>query len=520
MVYRQEGDNNMSVSVNTGAILNMQHKLYSWSRTDPSKVYSDLFNLVCDERTLSLAWSSLSRNTGSRTPGIDGLTCRKIEKRAGGASGFLTEVRDELRTGTYCPQPVRQRLIPKPGKPGQFRPLGIPTIKDRLVQMALKIVLEPIFEADFHPTSYGFRRGRSTLDALAIIQMQLHATKRGTSAVEYIIEGDIKGCFDNVDHHRLMNLIRKRIKDTKVLRLIRAFLKAGIMAEGNLRHPVTGTPQGGIISPLLTNIYLTVLDARYQRWTPAPGEPSALAQRRRHWDAGKRLPTFFMVRYADDFVILVQGTREEAEMEKCALTAFLREELGMELSMEKTLITRAEEGFNFLGYRVVKEKAVSTGRMVGKLYIPKEKLQLLRNRIKHKTDRSKTGQSMDDLLKSLNPLIIGWRNHYKYAVRAWKDFMQLDRWMWHRIQKWARKKHRKLTSQEIRRLYAKEESPTRWTWGTDTQTLRRFARGGTMRYRCRGTKISNGWNDEIDDVRFYPEVTYPISGFTWIGECL
>jgi len=378
---KQEGDADASIPVNTGVILDMQRKLYGWSRNDPQKVFSDLFNLVCDRRTLALAWKQLSKNQGSRTPGIDGVTRRKIEERPGGVTQFLEDLREELRQGIYTPQPVRQRLIPKSGKPGQFRPLGIPTLKDRLVQMALKIVLEPIFEADFYPTSYGFRRGRSTLDALAMIQRQLQPSSAGESSVKFVIEGDIKGCFDNIDHHQLMERLRTRIQDTKVLRLLRAFLQAGIMAEGTIRHPVAGTPQGGIISPLLANIALTALDARYRRWIPAPGETSDQAQRRRAQDRNKGRPTFFLVRYADDFVILVTGTEEEATAEKEALATFLRDHLRMELSQEKTLITRPEEGFEFLGYRVIKERGVLTGRMVGKLRIPKGTLQQLRTRI-------------------------------------------------------------------------------------------------------------------------------------------
>lgn len=507
-----------SFSVNTEVILDMQRKLYGWSRNDPKKVYSDLFNLVCDRRTLALAWKQLSKNQGSRTPGIDGVTRRKIEGRPGGVAQFLAELREELRQGIYAPQPVRQRLIPKPGKPGQFRPLGIPTLKDRLVQMALKIVLEPIFEADFYPTSYGFRRGRSTLDALAMIQRQLQPTCVGASSVEYIIEGDIKGCFDNIDHHQLMERIRTRIRDTKVLRLLRAFLRAGILAEGNLRHPVAGTPQGGIISPLLANISLTALDARYRRWVPAPGETCDQAQARRRADRKKGRPTFFLVRYADDFVILVTGTEEEAIAEKDALAAFLGEHLHMELSQEKTLITHVMEGFEFLGYRVIKERGILSGRMVGKLRIPKGKLQQLRTRIKHRTDHSTTGQSFEDLLNSLNPLIVGWRNYYRYATVAWKDFAHLDRWLWHRLWRWLKKKHRKCTGRELRPRYVRRESPTRWTLGEGATTLQRFGQANTTKYRCRGTRISNGWNDEMDGVRFYAEVKRPISGFTWIGE--
>jgi group II intron reverse transcriptase/maturase len=506
--------------VNTGSILDMQRKLYCWSRNNPQRVFSDLFNLVCDRRNLLHAWQQLSRNQGSRTPGIDGLTRRKIEERPGGVLQFLEEIRQALRDRTYQPQPVRQRLIPKPGKPGKFRPLGIPTLTDRLVQMALKNVLEPIYEADFYPTSYGFRRGRSTLDALTMLQKQLEPTKAGPSKFAWVIEGDIKGCFDNIDHHLLMQRVRHRVEDKKVLHLILAFLKAGILAEGNVRHPVAGTPQGGIISPLLANIHLSALDERYRRWIPSPREHRRNAQVRRLSDHKRGRPSFFLVRYADDFVILVTGNQEEADNEKAALAEFLQQQLHLELSPEKTLVTRAEDGCDFLGYRVVKEAAQGSGRLVGKLRIPKGKLQLLRHRIKRMTDRSTTGQSLEELLKTLNPLIVGWRNYYRYATGAWKDFMRLDRWLWQRIRLWLKKKHRGVTNWEIRQRFARRETATRWTWGENQTLLRRFGQGGTARYRCRGTQISNGWNDEMDGVRFYAEVTRPISGYTWIGESL
>jgi RNA-directed DNA polymerase len=153
----QAGGGLMSGTVNTGFALDMQRKLYRWSAANPEKRFADLFNLVCDRRMIADAGKKLSRNKGSQTPGTDGTTRRKVEERTGGVAAFLEEIREELRNGIYKPQPVRQRLIPKPGKPGKFRPLGIPTLTDRLVQMTLKLVLEPIFEADFYPTSYGFR---------------------------------------------------------------------------------------------------------------------------------------------------------------------------------------------------------------------------------------------------------------------------------------------------------------------------------------------------------------------------
>ncbi|MCA7118291.1 MAG: hypothetical protein LGL72_02535 [Acidibrevibacterium sp.] len=157
----------LSGTVNTEFILDMQRKLYRWSAADSEKKFADLFNIVCDRGTLAHAWQRLARNRGSNTPGTDRVTRKTVEERPDGVAGFLEDIRQDLRGGTYQPQPVRQRLIPKPGKPGKFRPLGIPTLKDRLVQMALKLVLEPIFEADFYPISYGFRPGRSTHDALA-----------------------------------------------------------------------------------------------------------------------------------------------------------------------------------------------------------------------------------------------------------------------------------------------------------------------------------------------------------------
>ena len=300
----------MSDAVNTGFILDMQRKLYRWSAADPDERFADLFNVVCDRGTLVHAWQRLARNRGSNTPGSDRLTRKKVEERPDGVAGFLEDIRQDLRRGTYQPQPVRQRLIPKPGKPGQFRPLGIPTLKDRLVQMALKLVLEPIFEADFYPTSYGFRPGRSTHDALARVRHKLNPTSAGPSRTRYMIEGDIKGCFDAIDHHVLMDRVRCRIRDRKVLRLVLAFLKADIMIEGNRRHPVTGTPQGGIISPLLANVYLTAIDERYRRWVPNPRDKTReRAQQRLQSDYKRGRPGFYVVRYADDFVVLVQGTQ-------------------------------------------------------------------------------------------------------------------------------------------------------------------------------------------------------------------
>jgi group II intron reverse transcriptase/maturase len=484
----------MSDEVNISFVLDMQGKLYRWSNGDPDKVFADLFNLVCDRRTLAEAWRRLARNRGSQTPGTDGMTRRMVEQRPDGVARFLDEIREALRNGTYRPQPVRQRLIPKPGKPGKFRPLGIPTLADRLVQMALKLVLEPIFEADFYPTSYGFRRGRSTHDALARIQRFLHPTKRGPSVYRYVIEGDIKGCFDAIDHHVMMERVRKRISDRKVLKLILSFLKAGVMVEGTERHPVTGSPQGGIVSPMLSNIYLTAIDERYGWWTGRPREPSINPAARRVRDHKRDRPVFYMVRYADDFVVLVDGTRDQAEAEKLALAEFLETELRMELSVEKTKITDVREGFDFLGYRVAQTRAYRTRRWVGNLFIPKGKLNDLRYKIKAMVKSIPTGCSLADVIDRLNPVISGWRNYYRYATGAYDRFNHLDFWIWQRVGRWLKRKHGNATWPKLRRRYHLSAPGKRRQWTEGSKRLRFLCDGGTMRYPEQGIEKPNGWN--------------------------
>ncbi|WCM26023.1 group II intron reverse transcriptase/maturase [Sphingomonas sp. QA11] len=484
----------MSDGVNTSFVLDMQRKLYRWSHEDPDKVFADLFNIVCDRRILTAAWEKLVRNSGSKTPGTDGMTRRKVEERPGGAAALIEEVREALRNGTYQPQPVRQRLIPKPGKPGKFRPLGIPTLIDRLVQMALKLVLEPIFETDFYPTSYGFRIGRSTHDALERIVKVLHPTKRGPSVYAYVIEGDIKGCFDAIDHHVMMERVRKRIGDRKVLRLILAFLKAGVMVEGTVRHPVTGSPQGGIISPMLSNIYLTALDERYGRWSQCPREPYINAAARRVKDHKRRRTVFYMVRYADDFVVLVDGTREQAEAEKRALAEFLKTELRMELSVEKTKITDVREGFDFLGYRVAQTRARNTGRRVGNLFIPRGKLNDLRHKIKVLVKRTSTGSMLTTLIDKLNPILLGWRNYYRYATGAYRAFHQLDFWIWERVGRWLRKKHGDASWPVVRRSYHHSAPGKRRQWTEGAIRLRFLTEGNTRRYPAQLITKPNGWD--------------------------
>jgi RNA-directed DNA polymerase len=224
-------------------VLDHHRKLHRWARQKPARRFHDLFNLVCDRATLVAAWERVANNRGARTAGVDAVTRHAVE-RNDGLIPFLEELRSSLRDGTFQPLPVRQTTIPKKG--GKVRYLGIPTLRDRVAQMALKLILEPIFEADFYLSSYGYRPGRRAQDAIA----EIHHFTRRPSTYEWVIEGDIKACFDNVDHQVLMRLVEERVRDRKVLHLIRSFLRAGVVEQhGGFAASLTGTPQGGVMTP-------------------------------------------------------------------------------------------------------------------------------------------------------------------------------------------------------------------------------------------------------------------------------
>jgi RNA-directed DNA polymerase len=283
----------------------MQAKLHRWAAADPGRRFDDLFNLVHDPATLLVAWHRVVGNTGARTAGVDGMNTVDVEQDIG-VQVFLDDLRTAIRAGTFRLMPVRERMIPKPGGDGKMRRLGIPTVADRVVQAALKLVLEPIFEADFEPVSYGFRPRRRAHDAIAEIQLFT------TVGYRWVLDADIEACFDRIDHTALMGRVRMRIKDKRVLALVKAFLKAGILSElGERRDTPTGTPQGGILSPLLANIALSVLDDHlHAPWRPGAAMSTSM---RRQTRRKKGLPNWRVVRYADDFVVLVHGTRGDVE---------------------------------------------------------------------------------------------------------------------------------------------------------------------------------------------------------------
>src|SRR5438034_1187992 len=281
-------------------VLEIQAKLHRWARDDPHRRFDDLFNLVADPAFLLVGWARVRGNKGAKTAGVDGRTAVSIEAR--GVEEFLGALRDCLKDRSFCPLPSRERLIPKPGT-ARRRRLGISTIRDRVVQASLKLVLEPVFEADFLPCSYGFRPGRRVHDAVAEVR---HLT---SCSYEWIVEGDIKACFDEISHCALLDRVRARVGDKRVLALVKAFLKAGILTEDRRwQETSTGTPQGSILSPLLSNVALSVLD---EHVAAGPGGPAASP-----WQRAKRrahgLPNYRLSRYADDWCLMVHGTRDDA----------------------------------------------------------------------------------------------------------------------------------------------------------------------------------------------------------------
>lgn len=454
-------------------VLEIQTKLHRWAVKDPSARFDDLFNLVVDPAFLMAAWDRVSGNTGARTAGVDGWSARHVETYYG-VEPFLRTIREVVRSGQFRPRPVRERLIPKPG--GKKRRLGIPTIIDRVMQAALKLVLEPIFEADFHPCSYGFRPGRRAQDAIAEIHM---FTSR---AYVWVLEADIEACFDSIDHTALMDQVRKRVGDKRVLVMVKAFLKAGVLTEtGDRKATITGTPQGGILSPLLANIALSVLDEQiHGYWQATAMSTESRRQKRRL----KGLPNWRLVRYADDFVILVTGTREHAEQLREEVAVVLAP-MGLRLSPAKTSVVHIDEGFDFLGFRIQRHRKRGTNKSYVYTYPAKNALKAVMAKVRKVTQRN-ASHDLAGLLRRVNAITRGWANYFKHGVSK-ATFNYLRRFTWLRVVHWIRKRHNGLSWKALRRRFCPGWVPT-----AEGVTLFNPASTTVSRYRYRG-KIPTPW---------------------------
>jgi RNA-directed DNA polymerase len=481
------------VSVNTGAVdwpdvdaaaatvRGMQLKLHRWAGADGSRRFGDLFNLVYEPAFLVYAWKRVAGNVGARTPGIDRATVATIETRIG-VEAFLGQIRDALKSGVFAPVEVRRVMIPKAS--GKLRALGIPTVADRVVQAALKAVLEPIFEADFMPCSYGFRPSRRAHDAIA----EIHHLSTGTRKYHWVLEADIRACFDQIDHTALMVRLRRRIKDKRVGALVKAFLKAGVMTTaGHREETPAGTPQGGILSPLLANIALSALDEHFTRaWQQEMGTPGQRAARKR-----SGLGNWRLIRYADDFVVMVSGERHHAEALRAEAAEVLAP-LGLVLAVEKTRVVHIDEGFDFLGFHIRRMRKRGTQKHYVYTMPSKKAVASIKAKVKDRTRGRTLHRELRWLLVSLNRVLQGWANYFRHGVSS-KVFNVVDSHAWRCVVGWIFRKHSRLSWRQIRRRFCR---PGTWKPCCDGVELRGASSIAITRYRYRGSSIPTPWTPQ------------------------
>jgi len=397
----------------------LQRKLYLKAKSEPKFRFYALYDRVYQFYVLLRAWEKVKENKGA--PGVDKQTIEEVEKE--GLVNFIKSIQRELREGKYKPEPVRRVYIPKAD--GSKRPLGIPTIKDRVVQMAAKLILEPIFEADFEDTSYGYRPKRSAQDAVKEIWKYMNW------GYDKVVDGDIKDCFGTIPHRELLDMIATRVVDGKILKLIKMFLKAGVMEKESLDIDDKGTPQGGVISPLLANIYLDKID---KGWKPYSN----------FWR---------IVRYADDFVIMAKyGVKEAYGRVKEIITG-----LKLNMNTDKTrIVDTTKASFDFLGYTIRKANSRKNGRLVTYVYPSRKSENKIREKIKYVTNKRKPVKA-EEIVAELNRVIRGWVNYFRMG-NSRKSFDEISWYAENRIRKFMRYRRNKAG-------YGYGEYPSKFIYG-------------------------------------------------------
>lgn len=400
----------------------LQRNLYLTAKKDKQRRFHALYDRIFRLDVLWRAWKEVRANKGSA--GMDGITFEMIEEY--GVEEYLLDIQEDLQNKQYRPKPVKRVYIPKPD--GKQRPLGIPTIRDRIVQQACKIVIEPIFEANFLDSSYGFRPKREAKQATEKVKKELYKNW-------YVVDADIQGYFDNINHEILLGLLKRRISDRRVIKLCRQWLQAGVIENGKYYPTEKGSPQGGVISPLLANIYLHVLDS--------------------YWENHKELGV--IVRYADDAVIVCR-TRKDAELAFEHLKRMMTK-LKLMLNPQKTkVVDMNKESFDFLGFRYQKFGKTKCGRKLPYMMPSKKAMKKVKDAIRIITCRKSAYEGLEQKVEKLNPLIRGWRNYFQHG-NSTKRFKQLDEYVWMKL--WRRvyyrrkqKKYREHVLYGFRKWYA------------------------------------------------------------------